>query len=448
MENTPACLESEMTVLGIMLSVDKDLELALSMLEPEDFIDTKNRLVYKAIVSVEKKDLHVDTATVYQELKATYSDIFPTPVYLVDCIQRFYLGADIESHVKIIKAKRAHRELIQAAHETNQIIFGPISDIDATIETVRDRFFRISRTEKDGGFENVSSHARAVCDRWSKNHDEYAETGVVRHRGLESGYPELDKLIHGLCPGNLIVLAARTSVGKTAFALNIAHHVGFNSGIPVALFSLEMQSAELVQRLMCIESGVNYEHLESGKSTKNEIARIYQAVEKFETGNVFVHDKGGLKVSQIRASARRIKETNDIKLLIIDYLQLVHANTQSDVRQNEVAEVSRELKGLAKDLDIPVLCLAQLSRKTEDRESKKPVLSDLRESGAIEQDSDVVVFLTRPSAYDAHDRPGMAYLHVAKNRHGATGEVKLTYKGEISKFYNVESNQVTQYGRE
>ncbi len=440
---TPACLESEMTVLGLMLTIDKDLEMALSFLDKGDFVEPKHAQIFSAIYHLSKRDMHVDVATVYQELKDSgHKESFSSPIYLVECIQRVYMGADIESHIRLLKDKRAHRELIQAAHDTNKLIFGNISNVSETIETVRETFFHIARSNMDGGFRSAGECSHQVLEHWESNHREYCQNGSVTQRGIDSGYPELNKLIHGLCPGNLIVLAARTSVGKTALALNIAHHVGFNLGLPTAIFSLEMQTPELVQRLMCIESQVNYEHLESGKSTDSEIAKVRQAVDKFQQGTVLIHDKGGQKASQIKAGARRIKEKSDIKLLIIDYLQLVNANRSSDVRQNEVAEVSRELKTLAKDLDIPVLCLAQLSRKAEERESKRPVLSDLRESGAIEQDSDIVMFLTRPSVYDPYDRPGMAYLHIAKNRHGSTGIVDLKYKGEISKFETVDKHKL------
>ena len=246
-------------------------------------------------------------------------------------------------------------------------------------------------------------------------------------------------MINGLNPSNLIILAARPAMGKTAFAINVAENVAFKSGLPVGIFSLEMSAEQLIHRVVSSQSQVESEKIQTGSLNGMEYQRVVTAVNDIQKYTMVIDDQAGLKITDIRARARRMKETHNIQLLVVDYLQLISGSgnkTSQESRQNEISEISRMMKNLARELNIPVICLSQLSRKVEDRAGHRPMMSDLRESGSIEQDADVVMFLLRREYYDPLDKPGMAELIIGKNRHGSVGSVNLTYRKEIVQFVN------------
>ncbi len=257
--------------------------------------------------------------------------------------------------------------------------------------------------------------------------------------GLPSHFADFDKMLNGLNNSNLMILAARPAMGKTAFALNIAENVCFKNNVPVGIFSLEMSAEQLVHRIICSQSQVESTKIKNGSLDNREFQRIVQCVGEMQKYTMIIDDQPGLKITDLRARARRMKESYNIGFLMVDYLQLISGASTSrsaENRQNEISEISRMLKNLARELNIPVLCLSQLSRKVEERPGHRPVMSDLRESGSIEQDSDVVMFLLRREYYDPQDKPGLAELIIAKNRHGAIGTVNLTYRKEIVRFEN------------
>jgi len=250
---------------------------------------------------------------------------------------------------------------------------------------------------------------------------------------------DLDKMLGGLGKSNLFILAARPAMGKTALALNIAENVCFKLNMPVGVFSLEMNADQLVHRLICSQSEVESEKLKQGSLNGMEYQRVVAAVHNMQKGQMVIDDQAGLKITDLRVRARRMKEAHKIELLIIDYLQLLSgggSKASAENRQNEISEISRMLKNLARELNIPIICLSQLSRKVEERPGHRPMMSDLRESGSIEQDADCVMFLLRREYYDPYDKPGQAELIVAKNRHGGVGSVNLTYRKEITQFAN------------
>jgi replicative DNA helicase len=263
------------------------------------------------------------------------------------------------------------------------------------------------------------------------------DTGGIT--GLPSHFADIDKMLNGLNNSNLMILAARPAMGKTALALNIAENVCFKSQVPVGIFSLEMSAEQLVHRIICSQSQVESNKIKTGSLDNREFQRIVQCVGEMQNHVMIIDDQPGLKITDLRARARRMKESHQIGFLVIDYLQLISGSgsrNTSENRQNEISEISRMLKNLARELDIPILCLSQLSRKVEERQGHRPVMSDLRESGSIEQDSDIVMFLLRREYYDSQDKPGLAELIVAKNRHGGIGTVNLTYRKEIVRFEN------------
>jgi replicative DNA helicase len=271
--------------------------------------------------------------------------------------------------------------------------------------------------------------------------EEYLTKGpnAAHFTGLPTHFFDVDKMINGLCPSQLLILAARPSMGKTALALNIAQNVAFRSKEAVGIFSLEMNAEELLHRLICSESEVESEKIKTGSLAGGDYQKVVAAVNEMQKHTMIIDDQPGLKISDLRSRARRMKEMFNIKLLVIDYLQLLSgpkANYNSDNRQNEISEISRMLKNLARELHIPVICLSQLSRKVEERQGHRPMLSDLRESGSIEQDADIVMFLFRREYYNPQDKPGTAELIVAKNRHGKVGDIQLVYKKSLALFQN------------
>jgi replicative DNA helicase len=257
--------------------------------------------------------------------------------------------------------------------------------------------------------------------------------------GLPTRFVDLDKMVNGFNRSNLMILAARPAMGKTAFALNIAENICFKSRVPVGIFSLEMSAEQLVHRIICSQSEVESDKIKTGALNGGDFQKVVASVNEMQQHVMIIDDQPGLKITDLRSRARRMKETYGIGFLMIDYLQLITGSNSfrgSENRQNEISEISRMLKNLARELNIPVLCLSQLSRKVEERQGHRPLMSDLRESGSIEQDSDIVMFLLRREYYDPHDKPGMAELIVAKNRHGGVGSVHLTFRKELAQFAN------------
>ena len=267
--------------------------------------------------------------------------------------------------------------------------------------------------------------------------------------GIPSHFVDLDKMINGLNNSNLMILAARPAMGKTALALNIAENVCFKSKVPVGIFSLEMTAEQLVHRIICSQAEVESDKIKTGALNGIEYQRIVGCVSEMQKHMMIIDDQPGLKITDLRARARRMKESYGIGFLVIDYLQLISgsgSNRTFENRQNEISEISRMLKNLARELNIPILCLSQLSRKVEERQGHRPMMSDLRESGSIEQDSDIVMFFLRREYYDPNDKPGMAELIVAKNRHGGVGNINLTFRKEFAQFVNYTSRQIRQNG--
>jgi len=257
--------------------------------------------------------------------------------------------------------------------------------------------------------------------------------------GLPTHFLELDKMLNGFMPSNLILLGARPAMGKTAFILSVAENICFRNKVPVGIFSLEMSASQLLHRLICSQAEVESQKIQTGSLNGSEYQRIVGSVNSMQKHTMIIDDQPGLKITDLRARARRMKEAYNIGFLAIDYLQLLSGsgtNRSQENRQIEISEISRMLKTLARELNIPILCAAQLSRKVEERQGHRPMMSDLRESGSLEQDSDVVMFLFRRDYYDKHDKPGLAEILVAKNRHGGVGDVCLTYRKEIGQFAN------------
>lgn len=445
----PNSKESEMMVLGCMLTSINSLNVAADGLDEGDFYYTEHRLVFNALKSLYKQDKPADVHLVSEELKGQDKLKAVGGIsYVMTLAQYAGTSAYIEEYVEIVQNKSILRRMIDAAQNVERQALNEPQDVYNALDDAQAMFYQISQAANPGTgklIHEILSGVKAETktpflkelqerqERFQlKGHEDPGITGVRTH------FIDLDKMLNGFGNSNLMILAARPAMGKTALAINIAENVCFKNKIPVGVFSLEMSAEQLVHRVICSQSEVESDKIKTGALNGMEYQRIVAAVHGMAGHTLVIDDQPGLKITDLRARARRMKESYGIGLLVIDYLQLLtgSGSKSQENRQNEISEISRMLKNLARELNIPVLCLSQLSRKVEERQGHRPMMSDLRESGSIEQDSDIVMFLLRREYYDPMDKPGMAELIVAKNRHGGVGSVNLTFRKELGQFAN------------
>lgn len=446
----PNSKESEMMVLGCMLTNINSLNTAVDRLDDTDFYYTEHRYIFSAMRTLYKNDKPADVHLVAEELKRIDKLKAVGGVsYLTTVAQYAGTSAHIEHYAEIVKNKSVLRRMAQVAQEIEKEAYSEPEDVFSSLDLAQQSLFHISQS-------NTSQVGVTVQDVLSGIHTEtkmpYLKMleerqeeflnrpeGDLGIRGLPSHFLDLDKMLGGLGNSNLIIIAGRPAMGKTIMAMNIAENVALKGHKSVGIFSLEMTAEQLLQRLICSLAEVETTKLDTGSLSGLEYQSVVSAVKELQQQTIVIDDQPGIKITDLRARARRMKEAYDIQVLIVDYLQLLSgSNTarNSENRQNEISEISRLLKNLARELNIPVICLSQLSRKVEERTGHRPMMSDLRESGSIEQDADVVIFMLRRDYYDPMDKPGMAELIVAKNRHGSIGSVNLTFRKEFVKFLN------------
>jgi replicative DNA helicase len=446
----PNSKESEMMVLGCMLTSINALNIGADGLEDSDFYYTEHKIIFLVLKTAYKTDKPADLHLVCEELRR--QDKLKSvggAAYLTTLAQFVGTSAYIEEYVNIVKEKSILRSMINAAQVIEKNALSEPDNVLETLDEAQQAFFRISQTANPSAGRLLSEVLTGVKSE-SKNpflkdlqdkQERYQQLGPESSgiTGIATNFADFDKMINGLNNSNLMILAARPAMGKTALAINIAENVCFKGNRPVGIFSLEMSAEQLVHRIVCSHSEVESDKIKTGSLNGNEFQQIVASVNQMQNHVMIIDDQPGLKITDLRARARRMKESYNIEFLVIDYLQLITGSgsfrTQEN-RQNEISEISRMLKNLARELNIPILCLSQLSRKVEERQGHRPMMSDLRESGSIEQDSDIVMFLLRREYYDPNDKPGMAELIVAKNRHGGIGSINLTYRKEIVQFAN------------
>lgn len=446
----PNSKESEMMVLGCMLTSINGLNIAADALDDADFYYTEHKIIFQILKSAYKNDKPADVHLVCEELKR--QDKLKTiggAAYIATLAQYVGTSAYVEEYVSIVRDKALLRSMINAAQIVEKKALDEPQNVLETLDNAQQLFFQISQTAHPAAGKLISDILSGVKSEstlpFLKELQERQERYQLKGpedpgiTGITTHFKDLDKMLNGFNNSNLMILAARPAMGKTAFALNVAENVCFKNNVPVGIFSLEMSAEQLVHRIICSQSEVESEKIKTGSLNGIEYQRIVAAVSQMQQHLMVIDDQPGLKITDLRARARRMKESYGIGLLVIDYLQLISGSgsfrTQEN-RQNEISEISRMLKNLARELNIPVLCLSQLSRKVEERQGHRPMMSDLRESGSIEQDSDIVMFMLRREYYDPMDKPGLAELIIAKNRHGAVGTVNLTYRKEIVQFAN------------
>ncbi|MDD2773486.1 MAG: replicative DNA helicase [Elusimicrobiales bacterium] len=437
----PQSPEAEMAVLGAMLIERDALERSMEILKEEHFYSSAHRLIFFAMRALGEKDRAVDLITLTEELKRTgkLADA-GGETYLSELIEKVSTAAHVTHYADIVRYKATMRDLINAATGIVESCFKEDCEPEVMLDRAQERIFAVSQTQAVKGFSDAIELSHKVMERIEAAHNKKeAITGVP------TGFLAFDDKTGGLQKSDFIILAARPSQGKTAMALNIAYHAAVKKRIPVAMFSLEMSKESIFERMVCGGAYVNLHEVRSGMFKKEKWVSLTQELSKLSASDIYIDDTPGLTVTEMRMRTRRlaadlVKKNKALGLVIIDYIQLMQGGRRSENRQQEVSEISRQLKDLARTLDLPVLALSQLNRRTEDRsrESNRPQISDLRESGSLEQDADIVALIHREEYYRRDDPAvrGQATLILAKQRNGPTGDVDLNFHHEYTLFTN------------
>ena len=441
----PQAVELEETVLGALM-LEKDSIIAVQeYITADAFYTEEHRLIYKAIESLSAELKPIDLYTVTERLKARKElKKVGGAAYLAQLTQKVGSAANIEFHAKIIAQKYVQRELIRSATEIQRRSYDEDQDVTDLIGFAESEIFKVAEGHVKRSVQNakdILAKALAQIEQASKNTSAF--------NGVPSGFMAIDRVTLGWQPSDLIIIAARPSMGKTAFVLSMARNMAIDHEAPVAFFSLEMSAVQLMMRLIVAETGLSGTDIKSGRLTPEQWRHLESATKPLGTAPLYIDDTPALSVFEFRSKARRLKIHHDIKIIVIDYLQLMTGNQDSKGnREQEVAFISRTLKAIAKELDIPIIALSQLNRSTETRGgSKRPQLSDLRESGAIEQDADIVAFIHRPEYYgintDENGMPtaGMAEIIIAKHRNGAVTDVKLRFLKDQARFADMDADE-------
>nr|WP_162853697.1 replicative DNA helicase [Ligilactobacillus salivarius] len=448
----PQNIEAEQAVLGAIFLNTDALADAMEYVEPDDFYRRAHQILFQAMVDLNNDGEAIDVLTVQNYLTTNNQlDDVGGVAYIAELATSVPTAANAGYYAKIVEEKSMLRRLISTATNIITQANNGDDDVPSLLDSAERQIMDVSERRNRSGFreiKDVLNETLSDIDRLSQQSEDIT--------GLPTGYREFDKMTAGLQPDNLIILAARPAVGKTAFALNIAQNVATSTDTSVAIFSLEMSAESLVNRMLCAEGSINANHLRTGQLDEGEWQNLIVAMGALSNTSIFIDDTPGIKMAEIRAKCRRLaKEKGNLGLVVIDYLQLIEGSNKES-RQQEVSEISRQLKKLAKELSVPILALSQLSRGVEQRQDKRPVLSDIRESGSIEQDADIVAFLYRDDYYergeskseeDGDDRDslnqdvGEVELIIEKNRAGARGTVKLLFIKSYNKFSNISYAQ-------
>lgn len=430
----PQNIDAEQSVLGALF-LDREAVYKVSrFLRPEDFYLESHRLIYEAMLSLEEEGRPVDLISVTNRLSEQgVLDKIGGATYVASLAGLMPTAAHVEYHARIVEEKALLRNLIQIATRIAGLGYEGTEDVDRLIDEAERMLLELTARRSSTFFSTLQEVLIQVLKQIEERFRNKCYIG-----GVTSGFADLDRLCCGLQPGDLIIVAGRPAMGKTSFALSIAHHIALQQQLPVAVFSLEMSKEQLVQRILCAEARVDQQKVRSGNLTDGDWARLSMAAARLARAPLYIDDSALLSVRQVRAKAKRLQAEKGLGLIVIDYLQLMQAARRAENRQQEITEISRSLKGLAKDLQVPVLALAQLSRQVESRMDKRPIMSDLRDSGSIEQDADVVMFIYRDEYYNPDtEKRSVAEIIVAKQRNGPTGVVELAFLKEFTRFMNL-----------
>lgn len=433
----PQNLEAETALLGcLMLDKDAIINVADSIIS-EDFYDNRHRLIYEGILSLYEKSTSIDVLTVSNLLEERKQmDQVGGASYLATLVNSVPSSAHATYYANIVKKKGTLRRLINSASEITNMAFSEEGEIEDILDTAEQKLFNISQSNLKQNFMSISTVLHDTFERIDELH---RSSGKLR--GIPTGFIELDKKLSGLQKSDLVILAARPSMGKTSLALDIMRYVAVHTKTPVGIFSLEMSKDQLVDRLLAAESNVDFWKIRTGQLNETDFEALGDAMGALSESPIFIDDTAGGNIMEIRTKARRLQTEHKLGLIVVDYLQLMAGRNQEN-RVQEVSEISRSLKILARELNVPVLALSQLSRGLENRPDKVPQLADLRESGSIEQDADVVMFIYREDMYKGKEssRPNIAEIHIKKHRNGPTGQVDLYFDAERTSFRNLDKS--------
>ena len=426
---------AEQSVIGSILMDRECLATVIEYIRAEDFYDPRNKELFEAIMDLFNFDKPIDIITVAEQLRqrGTFEKI-GGEIYLADIASGVSTSANVKHYAKIVSEYSIRRRLIHVSNDISTLAYEGNENIDKILDISEQKVFDISENKNMSGF-------IPIRDLLSSSFSHVSEMAANPNKltGIPTGFTKLDELTYGFNKSNLIIIAARPAMGKTSFALNIAHYAALKAGAKVGIFSLEMSDEEIVNRIWFSEAMVENDKIRKGNMQPKDWERLTMALSKLSAANIYVDDTAAVSPMDIRAKCRRLKAEKGLDMIIVDHIQLMQSSKRTENRQQEITEISRSLKMLAKDLEIPVVALSQLSRASDSRTDKRPGLSDLRESGAIEQDADVVMMLYRDEYYNKDtEHPGEAEVIIAKNRSGSTGTVRLSWQGEFTKFSNID----------
>ncbi|MGG7059231.1 replicative DNA helicase [Clostridium nigeriense] len=435
MRSLPQSLEAEQSVIGAMIIDKSAIAKALEKLNDEDFYRDGHKVIFKAIREMFSKDMAVDLVTLLEYLKST--DMLEKAggvTYISEVSSSVITTANLEAYIKIVEEKSTLRKLIKSATNIIEESYNKQDKVEEVLDLAQKKIFDLAEKQGSNDYEplaNVLERGFLEIERLFNN------KGSIT--GVGSGIRDLDAKTSGFQKGDMVLIAARPSMGKTTFSLNIAEHAALREGKSVVIFSLEMSKEQLAYKLLCSEANVDMLKLRTGNLDDDDWERIARATGPLSKARIYIDDTAGLSVMEMRSKCRKIKMEHGIDMILIDYLQLMSGSSGSESRQQEVSEISRSIKALAKEMECPVIALSQLSRAPEQRADHRPMLSDLRESGSIEQDADVVMFLYRDEYYNKEtEDKNIGECIIAKQRNGPVGTVKMAWIGAHSKFANLE----------
>jgi replicative DNA helicase len=437
----PQSIEAEEALLGAILLDNTAIDRALELVAPDDFYRESHRKIMRAMVDLSQRSEPVDLITLADALKSRGElPAVGGAAYLAELADKVPTAANTAHYARIVRHKAVLRSLIMTATEIASQGYESTADVDQFLDQAEHKIFEISERKVRQSFFRIRE---IMVDSMKAIEQLYERKELVT--GVPTGFVDLDRLTAGLQAADLIIVAGRPSMGKTAFALNIAEYAAVHSQVGVAVFSLEMSKEQLVLRMLCSHARVDQSKVRAGFAAERDFPKLALAASRLADSPIYIDDTPALSVLELRAKARRLRRDRDAKLglVIVDYLQLMRGHDGADNREQEISSISRSLKALAKELDVPVVALSQLNRQVETRADKRPVMADLRESGAIEQDADVIAFLYRPIVYDKSSGERDAEVIVAKQRNGPIGTVPLTFMSEYTRFENRTEDEVS-----
>ncbi len=436
----PHDIEAEQAVLGSMLT-DKDAVIAgIEILKPEDFYREDNKAIYQAIYNLYRKGEPIDVITVKSQLieEGNFEKVGGLE-YLALLPDKVPTTANVEMYIKIIEEKSILRNLIQTSNQLIELGYSQNEEVDYIMDEAEKRIFNIMKNRNQKGYTPIKD---ILIDSFQQIERMYNQKDAIS--GIRSGFIDLDRKTSGLNNSDLILVAARPAMGKSAFAINIATNVAMRANVPVVIFNLEMSKEQVANRILCSEAMVDSNKIKTGQMEDSDWEKLASTLGPLSASEIYIDDTPGISIMEIRAKARKLKLEKNIGLIVIDYLQLIQGTGKKGAsREQEISEISRSLKILAKELDVPVIALSQLSRASEQRKDHRPMLSDLRESGAIEQDADIVMFIYRDDYYN-EDSPkkGVAEIILAKHRGGSIGTIELLWLGNYTKFVDLDKRDM------